>query len=130
MALETVTTIYDLVATNPTGGDPKSQGDDHLRNIKAAVLASFAGTTGTSGYQKIGRAIVQWGSATTSATPEAPTVVTFPIAFPTACGAVVPGNRTSSSSGITIFAGNQTASQFSIGSSVASLGIFWIAVGY
>jgi hypothetical protein len=47
MGLETVTYISDIVATNPVGAtDPKSQGDDHIRNIKAALLATFAAITG------------------------------------------------------------------------------------
>lgn len=55
MALETVVNIADLVKTNPTAGDPKSAGDDHLRNIKTALLNDFAGflgavlVTGTNG---------------------------------------------------------------------------------
>lgn len=39
MGLEVPTTISDLVATNPTSSDPKSQGDDHLRAIKTTLLA-------------------------------------------------------------------------------------------
>jgi hypothetical protein len=46
MGLETVTFIGDLVATNPTSGDPKNQGDDHLRNLKTGLLNSFAGYAG------------------------------------------------------------------------------------
>lgn len=46
MGLETVVNIADLVKTNPTGSDPKSAGDDHLRNIKTALLNDFAGFTG------------------------------------------------------------------------------------
>lgn len=47
MALESVTYISDLVATNPIGAtDPKSQGDDHIRNIKAGVLATFPNVSG------------------------------------------------------------------------------------
>jgi hypothetical protein len=46
MGLETVTNIADLVATNPTSSDPKSQGDDHIRNIKSALLHDFAGFAG------------------------------------------------------------------------------------
>jgi hypothetical protein len=55
MGLETVTYIGDLVTTNPTASDAKSQGDDHLRAIKTALknsLAGFAGAvliTGTDG---------------------------------------------------------------------------------
>lgn len=47
MALETVTDIDDLVITNPTASDPKSQGDDHVRNIKTALKNGFPGFTGT-----------------------------------------------------------------------------------
>lgn len=46
MSLETGTYISDLVATNPTSGDSKSQGDDHLRLIKAALLATFPNVAG------------------------------------------------------------------------------------
>ena len=46
MGLETVVNIGDLVATNPLGSDPKSLGDNHIRNIKTALLNDFAGFTG------------------------------------------------------------------------------------
>lgn len=46
MALESVTHVGDLVATNPTATDPKQEGDDHLRNLKTALLNSFAGFSG------------------------------------------------------------------------------------
>jgi hypothetical protein len=46
MGLETATYINGLVSTNPTAGDPVSQGDDHVRLIKAAVLATFPNITG------------------------------------------------------------------------------------
>lgn len=46
MALESVTYINDLTVTNPTSTDPKSQGDDHLRNIKTAAKNSIAGFAG------------------------------------------------------------------------------------
>lgn len=41
MGLESVSHISDLVITNPPGTDPKSEGDDHLRNIKIALKADF-----------------------------------------------------------------------------------------
>lgn len=47
MSLESVTNIADLVNTNPTPSDPKADGDDHLRNIKKAMLNGFAGFTGS-----------------------------------------------------------------------------------
>lgn len=47
MGLEAATFINQLVATNPVGAtDPKSQGDDHLRLIKATLQATFAAITG------------------------------------------------------------------------------------
>ncbi len=41
MGLETADYINELVATNPGGTDPKSQGDDHLRTVKRALIQSF-----------------------------------------------------------------------------------------
>lgn len=41
MGLESATTISGLVPTNPTNSDHKSEGDDHLRLIKAVLQASL-----------------------------------------------------------------------------------------
>lgn len=41
MGLETASFISGLVATNPPGTDKKSQGDDHLRLVKAVLQGSF-----------------------------------------------------------------------------------------
>jgi microcystin-dependent protein len=41
MGLESGTYVSDLVTSNPTSTDLKSQGDDHLRLIKATLQASF-----------------------------------------------------------------------------------------
>ena len=46
MALETADLVPELIDTNPTSSDAKSQGDDHLRMIKDCLLNSFAGWTG------------------------------------------------------------------------------------
>lgn len=46
MALEAPTFISDLVATNPTPGDPKSQGDDHIRNTKYVLKMTFPNVSG------------------------------------------------------------------------------------
>lgn len=46
MALETVNFINDFVTPNPGSSDPKSQGDDHIRNIKLALKASFPQVAG------------------------------------------------------------------------------------
>lgn len=52
MALESYTGIWSFVLTNPTDGDPKYEGDNHLRGIKSAVNFTFptiaAGTTPVS----------------------------------------------------------------------------------
>ncbi len=46
MSLESATYISDLVATNPTSGDAKNQGDDHLRLLKSTVKATFPNVSG------------------------------------------------------------------------------------
>lgn len=46
MTIETATYIASLVATNPAGGDAKNEGDNHIRLIKAAILATFPNFTG------------------------------------------------------------------------------------
>ncbi|WP_299084463.1 hypothetical protein [uncultured Paraglaciecola sp.] len=50
MSLETYTGyIKDLVVTNPSSTDPKSQGDDHLRGIKDTLSTQFGSfTVGTA----------------------------------------------------------------------------------
>lgn len=44
MSLEVATFISQLVATNPTAGDKKNQGDDHFRLIKTVLQNSFPNT--------------------------------------------------------------------------------------
>lgn len=47
MSLESpVNYLNDLNVSNPTTGDPRSEGDDHLRNIKTAAKATFPGMAG------------------------------------------------------------------------------------
>ena len=46
MALETATYIDSLNASNPTATDPKSQGDDHIRLLKATIKATFPNVDG------------------------------------------------------------------------------------
>lgn len=41
MGLEAATYINQLIGTNPTGSDPASSADDHLRLIKSALLNTF-----------------------------------------------------------------------------------------
>jgi hypothetical protein len=44
--VESVTYISDLNVSNPAAGDAKSEGDDHLRNIKTAIKNTFPNITG------------------------------------------------------------------------------------
>lgn len=46
MALETGTYISDLVSTNPAASDNISQGDDHIRLLKATIKATFPNVSG------------------------------------------------------------------------------------
>ena len=46
MALESTTYIDGLVATNPTGTDPRSQGDDHIRLVKSTIKATLPNLSG------------------------------------------------------------------------------------
>lgn len=46
MPLETASFIHQLDPSNPAGSDQLSQGDDHLRLIKAAIKATFPNLTG------------------------------------------------------------------------------------
>lgn len=48
MALETGTYANDLVITNPTATDPKSQGDDHIRLLKKVIKNTLPGFTGAA----------------------------------------------------------------------------------
>lgn len=41
MGLESATYINQLVSTNPTGGDSRAEGDDHLRLLKSVLKATF-----------------------------------------------------------------------------------------
>jgi hypothetical protein len=48
MALESASYISQLVAANPPGTDPISQGDDHIRMIKDVLKTQFSGLAGTT----------------------------------------------------------------------------------
>lgn len=53
MALETASYIPELNPANPVGAsDPKSQGDDHIRAIKTALLGTFPNFVGTASVPK------------------------------------------------------------------------------
>ena len=41
MTVESASYISQLAATNPASGDPKSEGDDHVRLIKTVLKTQF-----------------------------------------------------------------------------------------
>lgn len=47
MALESATSIAGLISSNPTSGDPVSQGDDHIVLIKSVLKNVFPGVGGS-----------------------------------------------------------------------------------
>ena len=46
MSLESVSFIEDFTITNPQAGDARSEGDDHIKNVKKGVKAVFPGMAG------------------------------------------------------------------------------------
>lgn len=46
MTVEAATTINTLDATYPASGDPKAEGDDHIRLIKSAIKTTFPNVSG------------------------------------------------------------------------------------
>ena len=55
MTVEIVEFIDSLDRTNPKGSDPISEGDDHVRNIKAAIVDTFPNVKGevTASHEEI-----------------------------------------------------------------------------
>ena len=68
MGLESVTHLDDLDSTNPVGTDPRSEGDDHIRNVKSALLTDFPGISGivTSTHSELNYVDVTAGTLTAS----------------------------------------------------------------
>jgi hypothetical protein len=80
MALESATYISDLVATNPTSSDPKAEGDNHVRLVKGAILATFPNVTGamTATHTQLNTVpnLAPIASPTFTGVPAAPTATT------------------------------------------------------
>ncbi len=66
MALESTTYIDGLVSTNPTGTDPRSQGDDHIRLVKSSVKATFPSLTGAVTSTQVELNLLDGVTATTA----------------------------------------------------------------
>ena len=88
MALETGSYISALVATNPTASDPKSQGDDHLRFVKAKILETFPSVTGAVTPTHTELNFVDGVTSAIQTQLDALTAAKAPIASPTFTGTV------------------------------------------
>jgi hypothetical protein len=133
MGLEVTTTIAGLVATNPTAGDPKAQGDDHLRLLKVVLQAEFQPYShGTNGYIHLpGGLIAQWGISGAIGTGATGTVV-YPIPFTTAVYNIQAtySNATGGQGGNPFNAYSDTLAQFKIiNGGAGSAQYFWLAIG-
>lgn len=54
MSLEAATYISGLDSNNPTSGDSRRQGDDHLRLLKTVLKATFPGATRAFAFPQVG----------------------------------------------------------------------------
>jgi hypothetical protein len=134
MALETATTIDELVTSNPASGDAVSQGDEHLRLIKSVLQGDFMPYThAASGSIALPDGLrVKWGPTTNSASGAAVTT-NFSSAFASTCYVVLltPGANaavhgtveSTSASGFTSSLWGDT------GARVAGYSAFYIAIG-
>jgi hypothetical protein len=70
MALESATYINGLVETNPTSSDNISDGDNHIRLVKAVVKATFPNVTGaiTGTHTQINDSVTSVTAATNAST--------------------------------------------------------------
>jgi hypothetical protein len=74
MTVEIIEFIDSLDRTNPKGSDPISEGDDHVRNIKAAIVDTFPNITGevTASHEEINQ-LVGLEEIVSGALPDQPT---------------------------------------------------------
>ena len=61
MPLESATTISELYSNYPLGGDVVSQGDDHLRLLKAVLKSQFPGALGAGLAAPVNVSEVEFG---------------------------------------------------------------------
>lgn len=96
--------------------------------VRALTAAGVAGTKSlaTNGYYRFpGGFTIQWGSTTSTANPKS---ITFPIAFPTACRAVVASPATNADALCRPTSISTTG--FDLYQSNAGTAVTWIAIGY
>ena len=124
---DATTTLKGIVEL--TTGAEALGGTDAVRAITSAALASSK-VLSANGYLTLaGGVILQWGTFTTSATPNTGVVQNFPIAFPTLCTCVCPSNYTTSY-GTPPVATVYSTSGFQQSASAASIAAKYFAIGY
>ncbi len=141
MPIETGTKISDLNPLWPLGSDPKAQGDDHLRLIKAilqsdAVALSDTGSAtiveadASAGWQVVGDVLVQWGRGNFN------TDVIFPQPFKDGGNVSIFITRTAGIPDSLVSVGGTTETRFSpkmrnwqSGDTTGTGGIHWAAIG-
>lgn len=142
MALETATHIADLIATNPTGGDPKAQGDDHLRLLKTVLLADLVNNS-TKSTSEISikfpdGTIIKVGTSAVASTENTDATTTFTTPFPSFCVAVLLTDfAAASSKSVNWAVSNRSELNFSAywtrsgaAPSATNRSAFYIAIGY
>lgn len=115
-------------------------GTDTTRAATAAAIAALFGTSlqASNGYArlpiKIGGAIdeiiIQWGQHTNSPTPGVGTLVSLPVAYPTAQFITVMGNSSTTTSGTTFVSTTMTLIDFLSISNSPNLVSRWISIGH
>lgn len=134
MALETGTYISDLVATNPAGTDAKSTLDDHIKLIKATLLATFANITGavTPTHTTLNKVGVTQSPGDNTTAPASTAFVQAAIATVNAqtatTVAVVSGTSQTATAGSHYVLTNVAATTVTLPASPASADTVWITV--
>jgi hypothetical protein len=80
MTVESATYISDLNTANPAAGDPKSEGDDHIRLLKSTVKATFSGLAAAATPGSMGTSLGLVGTPAYSFTGDADTGMWSPTA--------------------------------------------------
>ena len=150
-----VPTSFADLSTTPASNSPAGSEnvfpnlDDYIRFINGALASikantasngwvspylttsAFPASLAANGYQTLSSGvIIQWGSFTSNATPGAATAITFPIAFPATCSAVVPTAGNAGATTASAWFDTATRFGFNARTSGASQFSYFIAIGY
>jgi|GEM_PF-6842522 len=91
----------------------------------------FGSTLADTGLQKLpSNLLFKWGTVTASATPGAAQAITFPIAFPNACNAIILVGVTINTSNAAVWYETKTASGFNLRAALGNQNATYLAIGY